>query len=301
MILLVVIKLHHKITKAYLNRAVQKFTLIDVQQARKNFDAASSNKLKLRIKSVKDISCSSRIKLRYYRNNLSSIKLPVVVYFHGGGFALGSINSHDSVCRYIAKFASCVVLSVEYSLAPESAYPIPVEQGLEVLRWLEDNQLDDVDTSNIFLAGDSAGGNIALAMGISPELSSKLSGLVLIYPALDPRLATRSMEQYATGHFLTKQMLAEFWDLYLGNTDTYALPSTAELKLLPPVLVIAAEKDVLKDEGLELVYKLRTAGVKVDYECYSDMLHGFVQFPRIASKKKQAFQQIARFVSTHSI
>ncbi len=135
----------------------------------------------------------------------------MVIYFHGGGFALGSIDSHDSVCRSIAKSVDCVVLSVEYSLAPEATYPVPVRQGLEVVRWLRhDMVLEDVDTSSIFLAGDSAGGNIALAMAVNPRLDCKPKGLVMIYPALDPRLATKSMEQYATGHFLTKGMLVEF-------------------------------------------------------------------------------------------
>lgn len=294
-------KLRHKVTKTYLTQATRKFTLSDIQQARQWFDSASSNKLKLKVKTVKNLTTTNGIKLRYYRNNATNNKLPVVLFFHGGGFALGSIESHDSVCRYIAKFTECVVLSVEYSLAPEATYPVPVREGLEVVKWLRNNnELEDVDSSSIFLAGDSAGGNIALAMAVDPKLDCKLKGLVLIYPALDPRLATKSMEQYATGHFLTKQMLVEFWGLYLTNEHKYALPTKSELKLLPPVLVIAAEKDVLKDEGLAFVEQMYAAGKEVEYECYDDMLHGFVQFPRVASRKVKACQRIAEFVHKHS-
>ena len=137
-------------------------------------------------------------------------------------------------------------------------------------------------------------------MAINPKLDCKLKGLVLIYPALDPRLGTKSMEQYATGHFLTKQMLVEFWDLYLANGHKYELPNEPELRLLPSVLVIAAEKDVLKDEGLEFVDRMHNAGKKVEYECYDDMLHGFVQFPKIASRKVRVFKRISLFISCNS-
>ncbi|MDB5169082.1 MAG: alpha/beta hydrolase [Candidatus Saccharibacteria bacterium] len=293
-------KLRHKLTQTYLTRATRKFTLSDLQQARKWFDTASNNKVKLKVRTVKDLTTTNGIRLRYYRNNATNNKLPVVLYFHGGGFALGSIESHDSVCRYLAKFTDCIVLSVEYSLAPEATYPVPIEQGLAVVKWLQSSdEIEDAERSSIFLAGDSAGGNIALAMAVNPKLDCKLKGLVLIYPALDPRLATQSMEQYSTGHFLTKQMLVKFWSLYLTNGHKYALPTKSELKLLPPVLVIAAEKDVLKDEGLEFVEQMYAAGKEVEYECYDEMLHGFVQFPRVASRKVKAFRRIAKFVHSN--
>lgn len=294
-------KLRNKIVKTYLNRAEQKFNLGDIQLARDKFNSSSSNKIKLPIKAVRNITSDKGIKLRYYSNNSSKNKLPVIVYFHGGGFVLGSVDSHDSVCRYLAKFTKCVVLSVEYSLAPEAKYPTPVNEGLEVLQWLHKNtELNDVDTSNIYVAGDSAGGNIALEIGAKIGTSTTLKGIVLIYPTLDPSLSTESMEEYATGHFLTKKMLAEFWDLYLGVNNDYVPLTAKDLKVLPPIMLISAEKDVLKDEGLELVRKLRSLKRDVEYECYDDMLHGFMQFPKIVSRKIEAFERVSLFVNRNS-
>jgi acetyl esterase len=239
------------------------------------------------------------ITVRIYRNNPTDAKLPLMVYFHGGGFALGSIKSHDSICRYLAKFTDCAVMSVEYSLAPESPYPAPVQEGLRAIAWLHRSQYAaGIDTSKIFLAGDSAGGTIALDIASDAELKSTLKGLILIYPTLDPKLASASMQQYATGHFLTKSMLKEFWSLYQRNKK-YLAPTNSQLAVLPPVLVIAAEKDVLRDEGLNLVGRLRSLGREAEYECYNDMLHGFVQFPKIVSKKVRAFRRISSFVQAH--
>ena len=294
------IKLRHKLTKAYLNVATKKFTLKDIATARTRFDAASKNRLKLRLKSVRDTSANS-IKLRVYRNDTTQAKLPVVVYFHGGGFVLGSIESHDSICRYISKYSNCVVVSVEYSLAPESPYPAPVNEGLEILKWLHNNgEKEGIDTSMVYLAGDSAGGNIALSMATNSSLHTTLKGLILIYPTLDPKLSTASMQQYATGHFLTKSMLVEFWEFYQRGRGPYKPPTDSELEGLPPVLIIAAEKDVLRDEGLGFAKRLRSLNKEVEYACYNDMLHGFVQFPKVASKKVQAFRRIATFITKHA-
>ena len=293
------LNLRHHITKAFIGNATVRFDLTDMTAARKRFDAASSNKLKLRIKSVQDTSTDNGIKLRVYRDSVITVKLPVIVYFHGGGFSLGSIESHDSVCRYLAKFTECAVISVEYGLAPESVYPAPVDEGLQVLKWLQQTKdLDFIDVSRVFLAGDSAGGTIALGMATSSKLESVLKGMVLIYPALDPKQATQSMELYATGHFLTKSLLKELWTMYLAG-KRYITPTDSALKNLPPILVIAADKDVLRDEGLEFVEKLRSLGKGVEYVCYADMLHGFVQFPKIASSKVKAFQRIGAFISKH--
>ena len=211
---------------------------------------------------------------------------------------LGSINSHDSICRYLAKSTNCAVISVEYSLAPEATHPVPVNEGLQVLQWLQHSQLEGIDISKIFLAGDSAGGTISLGMATDPRLTTSLQGLILMYPTLDPGLSTGSMEQYATGHMLTKAMLKEFWGMYEGD-KRYLAPTDAELKTVPPVLLISGGKDVLRDEGLALVERLRALGKDVEYECYDDMLHGFMQHPKIVSRKVQAFQRISLFIDKH--
>jgi acetyl esterase len=292
-------KLHHQIAKAYLNNAGKKLNLKDLETARKNFDAALDNRFKQRIASIQNTATDSGTKLRIYRNNSSPAKRPVIVYFHGGGFVMGSITSHDSVCRDLAKATACAVISVAYSLAPESKHPVPIEEGLQVLGWLQrSDDLNGIDASRIFLAGDSAGGTIALGIATDPRLAIRLNGLVLIYPALDPDLSTESMEQLATGHFLTMAMLKEFWNMYQGDT-AYHVPTDVELNTLPPVILISGGKDVLRDEGFALVKKLHALGKDVEYAYYDDMLHGFMQHPRIVSRKTQAMQQIADFTKKH--
>jgi len=294
-----VTKPHLRIAQAFLDNAGKKLNLKEIQTARQKFDAALDNRFKLKIAFVQDTATDSGIKLRIYRNDASKTQLPLIVYFHGGGFALGSIKSHDSICRCLAKSTNCTVVSVEYSLAPESTHPTPVNEGLQVLQWLQhDAGLDGIDTSKIFLAGDSAGGTITLGMATDPHLVTNLRGLILMYPTLDPSLSTGSMEQYATGHMLTKAMLKEFWRMYQGDSK-YLAPTDAELKTVPPVMLISGGKDVLRDEGLALVERLRALGKDVEYECYDDMLHGFMQHPKIVSRKVQAFQQIAVFINKH--
>jgi len=267
-----VTKPHLRIAQAYLDNAGKKLNLNEIQTARQKFDAALDNRFKLKIKSVQDTATDGGIKLRIYRNDASKTQRPLIVYFHGGGFVLGSINSHDSICRYLAKSTNCAVISVEYSLAPEATHPVPVNEGLQVLQWLQHSQLEGIDISKIFLAGDSAGGTISLGMATDPRLTTSLQGLILMYPTLDPGLSTGSMEQYATGHMLTKAMLKEFWGMYEGD-KRYLAPTDAELKTVPPVLLISGGKDVLRDEGLALVERLRALGKDVEYECYDDMLH----------------------------
>ena len=262
-------KPHLRIAQAYLDNAGKKLNLNEIQTARQKFDAALDNRFKLKIKSVQDTATDGGIKLRIYRNDASKTQRPLIVYFHGGGFVLGSINSHDSICRYLAKSTNCAVISVEYSLAPEATHPVPVNEGLQVLQWLQHSQLEGIDISKIFLAGDSAGGTISLGMATDPRLTTSLQGLILMYPTLDPGLSTGSMEQYATGHMLTKAMLKEFWGMYEGD-KRYLAPTDAELKTVPPVLLISGGKDVLRDEGLALVERLRALGKDVEYECYDE-------------------------------
>ena len=293
-------KLHHEIARAYLNKSTSRFLGVDINDARKKFEAMSKTAKKPHIKYVNDVQINPKteLKIRIYRQ--TKAKSALIVFFHGGGFVLGSVNSHDSVARNLCKYTNHAVVSVEYSLAPEYKYPTQSKQGIEVVDWLINNsQVENLDNTNIFLAGDSAGGAILLelAMASNPGL---FSGLIMAYPTLDPRLVTDSMQQYATGYFLTKQMLEKFWQWYCP-TKNYWPPTDEKLEKLPPALIITAEKDVLKDEGCNLADRLKFLNVPVEYTCYIDMLHGFLQFPGFVSKKKQAFAQIAKFIDKNSI
>lgn len=293
-------KLHHEIARAYLNKSTKRFSYDNINAARKKFEAMSRTAKKPHIKYVNDVQINPKtgLKVRIYRQ--TNAKTSVIVFFHGGGFVLGSINSHDSVVRNLCKYTNYAVVSVEYSLAPEYKYPTQSKQGGEVIDWLINNsQAENLDNTNIFLAGDSAGGAILLELAMASKRGS-FSGLILAYPTLDPHLATDSMQKYATGHFLTKQMLEKFWQWY-RPTKNYWPPKDAKLVKLPPTLIITAEKDVLKDEGRNLADRLKSLNVSVEYMCYKDMLHGFLQFPGVVSKKKQAFAQIAKFINKNNI
>lgn len=287
---------HHELARAYLNKSAQGLTFDDIDADRAGFDKACKKLKGPRIKTVRDfVITDDNIKVRIYRN--SPNVLPVIVFFHGGGFVLGSIDSHDSVARNICKYSNCVVMSVEYGLAPEYKYPSQREQGKKVIKWLVANAKDySLDAAKIFLAGDSAGGAICMEISMGSKPGTFI-GQILIYPSFDPRLETGSMEQYGKGHFLSKDMLVKFWDLYGVNQQTYWPPKLDALQNVPKTLIITGEKDVLKDEGYNMSELLKQADKTVEYKCYGDMLHGFLQLPSVISKKKQAYEQIARFVN----
>lgn len=288
-------KLHHTVTRAYLNRAMKDFSTRDLDMARSEFNKIASSRFKLSVKSVVDLTVG-KTPIRVYRNHLIGNTGPIIIYFHGGGFVLGSIESHDSVCRYLAKYTDCVVVSVGYSLAPEAKYPKQIEEGISIVEYVHSGKLHGVNLSKIILAGDSAGGTISLAVAIEPKIKVLLDGLVLIYPALDPSLGSKSMEKYGIKHFVTKKMLQNFWDLYQSESNPYEEPGDVQLAGLPPTCIIAAEKDVLHDEGRHLAARLQSQGVIVHHKSYKDMLHGFIQFPRVVSKKKKVFNDINRFI-----
>lgn len=291
-------KLRYLLSKAYLNRSVRDFDLSNIEQMRRSFDKSSRSIHRKKIRLVRDYTINNGTKIRYYRNNTQSNKLPVVAYFHGGGFVLGGVESHDSVCRNIAKYNNCVVVSVGYGLAPEQKHHKTIDEGLKAIEWLANNaELEGLDRSKIFLAGDSAGGLIALNVAIELKGNPSLKGLVLIYPTLGDKLKTPSIHKYSKGYFVTKDMLKQFWNSYLDKGEKYNLPPQNKLSQIPSVLIIAAEKDLLVDEGHDLAKRLRSIDVPVEYRCYPDMLHGFMQFPRLFSHKSKAFAEISRFIN----
>lgn len=291
-------KLHHTIARAYLNRSVSKFSYDDIADARKRFDKMSQAGKVTKISHVQNLNISSEnIQVRVYRDTYRTA--PAIMFFHGGGFVLGSIESHDRVARNLCKHTGCVVVSVGYNLAPEYKYPYQTKQAKLVYDWLTASvESLNIDKNQIFLLGDSAGASILLDFAMKHKTTA-IRGTVLVYPTLDPRLGTVSMQQYASGYFLTKQMLQKFWQWY-AVPKKYWPPADAKLEKLPPTLIITAEKDVLKDEARNLAERLELLKKPVEYTCYKDMLHGFLQFPGVVSKKQQAYRQIAEFINKYS-
>ena len=220
---------------------------------------------------------------------------PALVFFHGGGWVICNLDTHDGICRSLANGAGCVVVSVDYRLAPEHKFPAAPEDCYAATQWVAKNAAElNVEASNIAIGGDSAGGNLTavVAQMARDRGGPHLVFQLLIYPATDFRMNTPSIEENATGYFLTKDDMIWFTNHYLNSeedkTNPLASPLLArDLSGLPPALIITAQYDPLRDEGELYGQKLREAGVPVTVSRYAGVIHGF--FGSIPSDKgKQA-------------
>jgi acetyl esterase len=229
---------------------------------------------------------------------------PALVYYHGGGWVIGDLHTHDGLCRSLTNAARCAVLSVDYRLAPESKYPVAVEDSYAALLWIAANaDRLGIDRRRIAVGGDSAGGNLATVMALvaRDRKGPRLALQVLIYPVTDHDLDTRSYVENATGYVLTREGMRWFWNHYLAREaqgrEPYASPLRASsLAGLPPALVITAEYDPLCDEGEAYAARLRDAGVPVTLTRYPGMFHGFVRMTNILDKARTALDEIASSV-----
>ncbi len=226
---------------------------------------------------------------------------PALVYYHGGGWVIGDLYTHDGLCRSLTNAARCAVLSVDYRLAPESKYPVPAEDSYAALRWVAANAARlGIDPRRIAVGGDSAGGNLATVVALMARERGgpALVHQVLIYPVTDHDLTTPSYLENATGYLLTREGMRWFWSHYLAREsqgrEPYASPLRApSLAGLPSALVITAEYDPLRDEGEVYAARLRDAGVPVTITRYAGMFHGFVRMTRILDKARTALDEIA--------
>ncbi|HVX61847.1 MAG TPA: alpha/beta hydrolase [Pirellulales bacterium] len=241
------------------------------------------------------------IPIRIYQPDVRTPS-PCLVYFHGGGFVIGSIDTHDGMCRAMANGAGIIVISVDYRLAPEHKFPAAVDDAYaatcEIIRRAE--QLG-IDPQRVAVGGDSAGGNLAAVVALmardrkGPELAMQL----LLYPVTDANLETRSYLEYAEGYMLTREAMGWFWNHYLTDPaereHVYASPlRAADLSKLPPALVITAECDPLCDEGDAYAERLKQAGVRVAYTCYPGMIHGFIRRAKVLQDGRKALEQISQ-------
>ncbi len=221
---------------------------------------------------------------------------PVFVYLHGGGWAFGSIDTHDRLCRRIADRSGVAVLSVGYRLAPDHPFPAPLDDVLTVLSWVRTADIG-VDASRIAIGGDSAGGQLAtVAARRQRDALTPLDHQVLIYPTIDP---LTSSESYAElGEFgLDRESTALAWatfvpDPALRSTPDVA-PLAADLTGMPPTLIISAEYDVLRDENADYADALLAAGVSVVHVRYAGVNHGFVRRLALLDAARAAADQIA--------
>ena len=220
--------------------------------------------------------------------------LPVLVFFHGGGWVVGNLESHDATCRALANAAGCITLAVDYRLAPEHKFPAAPEDCYEATKWAVLNAAAlGGDPQRVAVGGDSAGGNLAAAVALmsgdrgAPSLAYQL----LLYPVTNHSFDTESCQQNGEDYLLTKDSMVWFWDHYLENDEAgnapYASPLQAKyVNSPPPGLVITAEFDPLRDEGEAYGKRLQDAGADIKISRYDGTIHGFFSFFHLDAQKK---------------
>ena len=224
-----------------------------------------------------------------------------LVYFHGGGFVVGSLASHDHLCRSITSAAGITVISVDYRLAPEHPFPAAVEDAEAATRFVAANPAEfGVDPKRLAVGGDSAGGNLAavVALRLRGKLDAPLALQLLIYPATDADLNTPSYLENAEGYLLTRAAMAWYWDQYVPEVSRRLDPAASpirerDLSNSPPAFVLTAGYDPLRDEGDAYARRLAEAGVPVRHSRYDGMFHGFLRRYSTLDQGKIALNEVA--------
>ena len=226
--------------------------------------------------------------------------LPALLFFHGGGWVIGTIESHDTVCRHLANGGKAVVVSVDYRLAPEHRFPAALDDAMAATKWVAANAASlGVDAARIGAGGDSAGGNLAASLAIlARDQGGPALGLqMLIYPVTDHRMAGASVAAFADGFSLSRTAIEWFSQQYLGPADREdwrASPLLAkDHRNLPPAIVLTAGFDPLRDEGRAYAAKLEAAGVPVVDRCYDGQIHGFIRQGGINAESGRALNELA--------
>jgi acetyl esterase len=250
---------------------------------------------------VRDLSAMGplgRIPVRLYRPFRSdpAALLPILVYFHGGGWVIGDLESHDGLCRELANWAECAVLAVDYRMGPEHRFPAAVTDCVAATRWVHDHADElRVDAARVAVGGDSAGGNLAAVVAIAARDSADMPIVfqLLIYPATDQHCATASHVEHAEGYFLTRETMEYFIGHYIDDRAAYddwrASPLLhPDLSRLPPALVLTAGFDPLRDEGAAYAQRLTDAGTRASYVCFSRQIHGFMLMAKVIDEAHTA-------------
>ena len=235
---------------------------------------------------------SGSVAIRIVRPAGAAEVLPVVMYFHGGGWILGDRDTHDRLVREIAVGAKAAVVFVDYARSPEARYPVAIEQAYAATRHVAENGASlRIDPLRVAVAGDGVGGNMAAAVALMAKQrpGPKIAFQALFYPVTDAGFDTPSYARFADGPWLTKRTMEWFWDAYLPDhtarkqpTATPLNASLDELAGLPDALVIVDENDVLRDEGEAYARKLSDAGVRVTSVRYNGTIHDFVMLNALA-------------------
>ena len=244
---------------------------------------------------------AGQIPVRIY-TPVGTAPFPVLVYFHGGGWVIGNLDTHDGICRSLANRVGCLVVSVDYRLAPEHTFPAAPEDCYAATRWLAEHAGSlGGDKGRIAVGGDSAGGNLAavVALMARDRGGPKLAFQLLVYPATDTDFETRSYRENSEGYFLTRADMVWFWNHYAPRDEDrrnpYAAPlRAASLRGLPPALVITAEFDPLCDDGNAYAARLREDGVPVRLSQQDGLIHGFFQMGAVIDRGRASVDEASR-------
>jgi acetyl esterase len=269
---------------------------LSVSEARKVLESAQAQRV---AKSPADIDQQTLavgptgdISIKIVRPPKTSGTLPVIIYFHGGGWIRGSYNTHDRLVREIANGTQAAVVFVEYEPSPEAQYPVAIEQAYAATKYIADHDKEfNLDSSRLAVAGDSVGGNMAAVVTLLARERGgpRIQYQVLFYPVTDANLDNGSYHKFAEGPGLTRAAMEWFWNAYAPDLATRKQPTVSplqssieQLRGLPPALVITDENDVLRDEGEAYARKLMQAGVAVTAVRYLGTIHDFVMLNAIA-------------------
>lgn len=228
--------------------------------------------------------------------------LPTLVFFHGGGWVIGSVDTHDGLCRMIANESQCHVISVEYRLSPEVKFPSAVDDALAAVAWIEQHAAElGVDVNRIAVGGDSAGGALAaiIAQQAKAKGAPKIAFQMLLFPVTQIGAETKSLRDFAENYFLERKTLDWFYENYLptdaDKSDPRISPLLApDLSGLPPTFVMLAGFDPLHDEGLHYAEKLKNASVTVTVADYPDMVHDFIYLQAVLPQAATALNGAAQ-------
>jgi acetyl esterase len=232
--------------------------------------------------------------------------LPVIVYFHRGGWVYGSIVESEMICRRLANETGAIVAAVEYRLAPEHKFPIPLEDCYDATKWIADHASTfSGNPQKIILCGESAGGNLAAAVALKIRNLNqfKIAGQLLIYPILTSKLEPKHYDESPDKSLLSHENMEFFWSAYLSSREDGHNPYASPLHCkdfagLPPSLIITAEHDALKHDGETYGKALHKAGVSQQTRCYEGVIHGFLDLPLAEDKKQEALQDITAWVKS---
>ena len=251
---------------------------------------------------IRDVDAAG-VSARLYRPSTDAT-LGLLVFFHGGGWVLGDIETHDHVARALAAGSGCAVLSVDYRLAPEHPFPAGLDDAFAVCAWAHENARSlGCDPDRLAIGGDSAGANLAAVVTQSGRVPFRFQ--LLVYPVTDARGGTASYEELADGFWLTRAGMRWFLEHYLSggegsSSDPRVSPLLADddaLAASPPTLVITAELDPLRDEGEAYAERLRAVGVAAEATRYDGMIHGFFSFGDLLADGRRAVTQAAEAVA----